>query len=132
MASLVMNLAGIGLMTLLASGVAGAASDPTRPPEAWLGQQEGGGELTNAGSPRLQSVLMPQRGRPVAIIGGRTVPLGARFGDAVLIRLSEHEAVLQGAEGVTRLYLTPDVDKRMIVAPVANKARRSAQGKESQ
>jgi MSHA biogenesis protein MshK len=116
------------LLCLLAGGGALAAGDPTRPPAAWLNpadQQPG-----NAGGLRLQSVLMPQRGRPVAIIGGQTVALGERVGDARLIRLSEREAVLQGPDGVTRLYLTPDVDKRMIDAPAANKARQPAHGKE--
>ncbi|PKO89162.1 MAG: hypothetical protein CVU18_04920 [Betaproteobacteria bacterium HGW-Betaproteobacteria-12] len=78
----------------------------------------------------MQSVLLPQRGRPVAIIGGQTVPLGSYVGVARLVSLTEREAVLQGPDGVTRLYLTPDVDKRMIVAPAANKARQAAQGKE--
>ena len=52
-------------------------ADPTRPPAAWLSPvadarpgSEGAGPL------RLQSVLMRQGGRPVAVIGGKTVALG--------------------------------------------------------
>jgi len=117
------------LLCLLSTGGALAAGDPTRPPAAWLNQADLASG--NIGALRLQSVLMPQQGRPVAIIGGQTVVLGGRIGDARLVRLSEREAVLEGAEGVTRLYLTPDVNKRMIEAPAAKKARQAAQGKES-
>lgn len=117
------------LLSLTAVGGALAAGDPTRPPAAWLSQD--GSMSANAGDAmRLQSVLLPQRGRPVAIIGGQTVVLGGRIGDARLVRLNEREAVLDGPDGVTRLYLTPDVDKRMIEAPSAKKARPAVQGKE--
>lgn len=128
MAELVRTLLFIVLLPVLPVHGALAAGDPTRPPAAWLNQAE----LTpgSSGAARLQSVLMPQRGQPVAIIGGQTVVLGGRIGDARLIRLSEREAVLEGPEGVTRLYLTPDVHKRMIEAPAANKTRPAAQGKE--
>lgn len=99
-------------------------ADPTRPPTAWLAPADvavasGGGEGEPAGL-RLQSVLIPQRGgKPVAVIGGRTVALGGRIDGATLIRLTEREAVLQGADGVTHLYLTPGVEKQLVVTPVA-------------
>ena len=62
-----------------------------------------------------------------------TTPRNAITIDAMgtLVRLSEREAVLQGADGVVRLYLTPDVDKRMIVPAAGNKARKPAQVKET-
>jgi MSHA biogenesis protein MshK len=129
MAGLVKSGAIALLLGLLAAGGAVAAGDPTRPPAAWLNQADLA--PASGGTMRLQSVLMPQRGRPVAIIGGQTVALGERIGDARLVRLNEREAVLEGPEGVTRLYLTPDVDKRMIAAPAAKKARPAAQGKET-
>lgn len=130
MAGIVKRRVGLLALLLLLPGTSAlAAGDPTRPPAAWLG--EGDAQPGAAGALRLQSVLMPQHGRPVAIIGGQTVPLGGSVGDARLVRLTEREAVLQGAEGVTRLYLTPDVDKRMVATPAGNKARRPAQGKET-
>ncbi|MBS1144441.1 MAG: biosis protein MshK [Proteobacteria bacterium] len=94
------------------------SGDPTRPPAAWLAPVDDarpGGEAT--GGLRLQSVLMPQGGRPVAVIGGKTVALGGSVGGATLVRLNEREAVLKGADGVTHLYLTPDVEKQMIEMP---------------
>ncbi|WP_153131381.1 hypothetical protein [Dechloromonas hortensis] len=117
------------LLGALASLPALAEGDPTRPPAGWLQGGPDAGAVADEGGLRLQSVLWPQRGKPVAIIGGTTVPLGGRLGEARLIRLSEHEAVLQGPEGLTRLYLTPDVKKQMIVLPAAS-AKKSRQGKD--
>jgi MSHA biogenesis protein MshK len=107
------------------------SADPTRPPANWMAQAEGavdGGDGA-AGALRLQSVLMPQGGRPVAVIGGKTVVLGGKLGGATLVRLNEREAVLQGADGVTHLYLTPDVQKQMIMTPAAGKAAKAGQVK---
>ncbi|PKO37634.1 MAG: MSHA biogenesis protein MshK [Betaproteobacteria bacterium HGW-Betaproteobacteria-6] len=108
----------LALLAITSSALAQSA-DPTRPPAAWLAPADvaaGSGDDASGGL-RLQSVLMPHGGRPVAVIGGQTVPLGGRIGGATLVRLSEREAVLKGADGVTRLYLTPDVEKHMIETP---------------
>jgi MSHA biogenesis protein MshK len=101
------------LIALLASGLVQAA-DPTRPPDAWLNALQEESVKLEEESPRLQSVLLPQRGKPVAIIGGKTVRLGERYGNDTLIRIRETDVVLRGVDGDTRLYLTPEVDKRMI------------------
>ncbi len=118
-----MKLIVIVLLALASSAFAQSA-DPTRPPANWLSPVSGGGAAGDGadGGFRLQSVLMPQRGKPVAVIGGKPVALGEKIGGATLVRLNEHEAVLQGADGVTRLYLTPDVQKQMIVTPGTRKA----------
>lgn len=97
------------------------AADPTQPPAAWLAPAESARPGEDGGGLRLQSVLLRPGGRPVAIIGGQTVVLGERLGEARLIRLNEREAVLQGADGVTHLYLTPDVEKQMIEPPKPRK-----------
>lgn len=95
------------------------STDPTRPPANWLAPVDSAGQSSddNTGGLRLQSVLLPQGGRPVAVIGGKTVPLDSKVGSATLVRLTEREALLQGEDGVTHLYLTPDVQKQMIVTP---------------
>lgn len=107
------------LLAAVVAPVWAESGDPTRPPAAWLNPVDNTGKTTGdtAGGLRLQSVLMPQGGKPVAVIGGKTVALGGRVGDATLVRLNEREAVLQGADGVTHLYLTPDVEKQMIEMP---------------
>ena len=111
-------------LALLASAAHGQTADPTRPPANWLSAGDDAAPGAASGF-RLQSVLLPQGGRPVAVIGGKTVALGGSVGGATLIRLTEHEAVLQGPDGVTRLYLTPDVEKQMIVTPKPRKAGKS-------
>lgn len=104
------------------------AADPTRPPAAWLNPDDV--SASEPGGLRLQSVLMRRDGKSVAVISGQAVAVGAHVGEARLISVNERQAVLRGPDGVTRLYLTPGVEKRMIVTP-GNKAGTSAQGKES-
>lgn len=101
----------------LVSSAYSQTNDPTRPPAAWMSADEGGADTQAATGMRLQSVLHRPGGRSVAIIGGKTVAIGEQIGGARLVRLNEREAVLQGADGVTHLYLTPDVEKQMIVTP---------------
>lgn len=122
---------GLLLGGLLFSPAAFAVDDPTRPPAAWASPAEvsAGGNVDDGGF-RLKSVLWPQHGKPLAIIGSQTVALGGRIGEARLIRLSEREAVLQGPEGVTRLYLTPDVEKQMIAIPGAHGKGKAGKGKD--
>jgi MSHA biogenesis protein MshK len=118
-------------LAVFASAAHGQTADPTRPPTAWLTAGDNAAPAGDgAGGFRLQSVLMPQGGRPVAVIAGKTVPLGGSVGGATLIRLNEREAVLQGADGVTHLYLTPDVEKQMIVTPKPRKTGRSGPAKD--
>ncbi len=77
--------------------------------------------LANSG---LTSVMVPKKGKPMAVIGGQLVPLGGMVGEARLVRLSETEAVLEGPEGTERLYLTPDVEKKMNVTRAAKRHKR--------
>ena len=112
----------------LVAASSGWAADPTRPPDAWL--HASGPEKATGEAQRLKSVLLPERGRPVAVIGGKTVVLGDRVGDARLVKLTEREAVLRGPEGTTRLYLTPQVEQRMIVSPKSRQAKQPGQAKD--
>lgn len=125
-----MRLIAFALMLLTNAALAQSA-DPTRPPANWLSPAASVGQVADgaSGGLRLQSVLMPQGGKPVAVIGGKMVVLGGKVGGATLVRLNEHEAVLQGADGVTHLYLTPDVQKQMIVTSNARKMGKTGQVK---
>lgn len=113
-------------LLLFASSAIAQSADPTRPPANWLAPEDPSA-TGEGGGVRLQSVKIPQRGRAVAVISGKTVVVGERIGEATLIRVSEREAVLQGADGVTHLYLTPDVEKQMIVTPKSRKAGKAGQ-----
>ena len=95
------------------------ANDPTRPPtgsytagEAEVAGDAGGGLV-------LQSVMISPT-RKSAIINGEMVLLGAKYGDAVLVKLTESEAVLKSGSETQVLKLYPGVEKREI-RPVAKK-----------
>ena len=75
--------------------------------------------------PLLQSVMIPKKGKPVAVIGGQQVRLGQRVGQSRLIRLTEREAVLEGPAGIERLLLTPGIEKTNVMT-------RSPTGKRAQ
>jgi hypothetical protein len=87
-------------------------SDPTRPPLGISSPAPEAGELTG---PVLQSVMIPKKGKPVAIIGGQQVRLGEKYGESRLTRLTEREAVLEGPAGIERLLLTPGIEKTNII-----------------
>lgn len=112
----------LALACLFSAGAQAQASglaDPTRPPPG----VDGGAPLVETGSSLLQSVLIPKKGRPVAVIGGQAVPLGGKYGDSTLVAINEREVVLDGPDGVERLRLTPAVEKTMIKHAPARKAR---------
>jgi MSHA biogenesis protein MshK len=119
-------------LLLLPLPVLAQMADPTRPPASWLAPvaEVPGGTGENAG-PRLQSVLIPERGRPVAVISGKTVVLGGEFDGAKLVGLTESRAVLRGPDGLTYLYLAPDVDKKTLDKPRQGKDGKAGRKKES-
>ena len=99
-------------------------ADPTQPP----GAVSSTGEVAEQSSERaLQSVIIPKRGKPVAVIGGKEVRLGEEYGDSRLIKLTEREAVLEGPSGKESLFLTPNVEiKRIYVKKSTARTKMSA------
>jgi hypothetical protein len=81
--------------------------DPTRPP--FSGRAAAADESPVAG-PELESVLLSAT-RNVAVISGRTVPLGGKFGDATLTRITETGVELRNGSQVEVLRLFPRVRK---------------------
>jgi len=104
-------LAGFG-PALAQSGFA----DPTRPPASLQASPGSASEVEAAKTPTLQSVLIPDKGKPVALIGGRELRLGEMLGDRRLVKLTEREAVLVGPAGSERLSLTPGAEKTNVTA----------------
>lgn len=106
----------------VSAGAQALLSDPTRPPAGISSSETDAGEVTG---PVLQSVVIPRKGKPIAVIGGQQVKLGELYGDSRLIRLSEREAVLEGPGGVERLMLTPGIEKTNIIrkSSVARRAQ---------
>lgn len=104
-------------------------ADPTRPPSGLSVATGSGGEEGMPSAKVLQSIFVPEKGTPVAMIGGQFVRLGEKFGDSRLVRLTEHEAVLQGPEGVERLLLTPEAEKVVAEQAQENKLNAAKTGK---
>ena len=122
-----LNLIFGGMLLLLAAGVLAQnapLADPTRPPAELLSAASAA-DAEGPTGPVLQSVVMPKKGKPLAVIGGQQVRLGESYGDSRLIKLTEREAVLEGPAGIERLPLTPGIEKTMIKTktPVAKRAR---------
>ena len=131
------------MLVFQATALAQALPDPTRPPPGFVdpadGKAGGVAGLGVSAAPTdpasasaesgmiLQSVLLPQKGRPVAVISGQYVPLGARVNDWELKSVAEREVVL--AQGASRrvLMLTPLVSKTMTktaTAPTATETKK--------
>jgi len=112
--------AGIALLSTVATAWAQAElADPTRPPAGLVAEATSSEAVTG---PVLQSVLIPRKGRAMAVIGGQPVRLGEMYGESRLIKLTEREAVLEGPSGVERLLLTPGIEKTNITMKKTNKS----------
>ena len=113
------------LILALGAPVAGAQTsiaDPTRPPAEISSPNQ---DATEVSGPVLQSVKIPNKGKPVAVIGGQQIRLGEMYGESRLIKLTEREAVLEGPAGIEHLMLTPGVEKTNITkkSPAAKRAQ---------
>lgn len=92
------------------NGGAQVLNDPTRPP-AGISSTDSGDSA--AGGPVLQSVMITPTTR-TAIIGGETVKLGGKYGDARVIKITESEVVLRSATGTETLRMYPDVTMKPV------------------
>lgn len=104
------------LLAISVSVQAELLPDPTRPapgfgsePPASIGTP-GVGE----GGPVLQTVILPRKGKPKAVIGGELVTLGGKYGDQTLVKVGEREVVLEGPRGREVLKLTPGIEKKAV------------------
>ena len=133
-----MRLTGAGLLVacaLAATPALAQLSDPTRPPGAAAG---GDAAATGAGA-QLQSVRISGSERS-AMINGETVKLNGKYGEALVIRITESEVVLRSATGTETLHMYPDISMQPVVAPApvtatkpaarAHKAPAKQQGKQ--
>jgi MSHA biogenesis protein MshK len=107
-------LRALALLALLASAAQAQAAevlpDPTRPP---AGIPLAAGDAGMPGEPVLQSVLLAGD-RSLAVIDGVTVPLGGRYGEAKLVKVSEGQVVLQRPGGAQVLRLYPTVELKRV------------------
>ena len=119
-----------GWMLLLLCAVSPAASaqaliDPTRPPAGISAPLASAGQAVVPEGNELQSIIISST-RRAAIIGGQTVELGAKQGDARLVEVSESGVVLQGPHGRQVLALFPGVEirKSAVLLPGENNVKK--------
>ena len=84
--------------------------DPTRPPPGLGGLQASAVQAPPSG-PVLQSIILSPS-RQAAIISGRLVERGARYGDALLVEVAQDRVVLRTDAGTQVLKLYPGTEKR--------------------
>ena len=114
-------------LVLLGGGAAAQMNDPTRPPASFGTNAPDTG--VGGGGIMLQSVLISPTHR-AAIINGVLVPVGGKYGGAVLIEVSEKDAVLRSGSTRQVLKLHPGVDMKQIGSaaatgiPAADQAQR--------
>jgi MSHA biogenesis protein MshK len=117
----------LALMFFCASAMAQVGNDPTRPPSGF-GTGADVESVDTGGGMVLQSVMITPTSK-AAIIGGVTVKLGEKYGDAVLVKVAENEVVLKSGTTSQVLKLYPGVEKRESApAPVKTAPRRSKSG----
>lgn len=124
-----MRKVGRALALLAVAGAMSSASaqsaDPTQPPAGYA--QDSDSLAAGPVGPVLESVVIPKKGKPLAVISGRQVRIGELYGESRLIRVSEREAVLDGPAGIERLALTPGIQKINIVTKNRTQAPTGAQ-----
>ena len=95
------------LAAVSCASLAQALTDPTRPPTEPLPSDAPTALApADASKPRLQTILISPT-RKLAVIDGRTVALGERFGDARLVSISETAVVLKRGDKTETLRLLP-------------------------
>jgi MSHA biogenesis protein MshK len=87
--------------------------DPTRPPASMVTITQEAGATKVFSGPVLQSVIIGP-GRSVAFISGEAVKVGEKFGDAILVKITESEVVLRTGDELKTLRLYPGIDKRLV------------------
>jgi hypothetical protein len=111
----------------LATAQAQTATDPTRPPDAWLALQPqvaGGTVVTDSVAPGVQ-IIVTGPARKFAIIDGQLVRYGVAHNGAKLVGIRPESVVLQKDGNRETLSMSPAVVKNINVSkPVPRKPKR--------
>ena len=91
-------------------------ADPTRPPTAAVAPVAAGDVQPQVDvGPVLQAVTLSKR-RKHATINGREVGVGEKFGEAILVKISDSQVMLRNPDGTLEtLHMYPQVEKKIIV-----------------
>jgi hypothetical protein len=96
-------------------------SDPTRPPPGIGDPTQSQGMLSYPQEKGLQSVIISPE-HCAAIIDGKTIELGAKYGAEILLEISERGVVLLGVQGRRALTLFPAVGMKITTAQPGQQA----------
>jgi hypothetical protein len=117
------------LAVLLAAGACAplahgqSMGDPTQPPPALEKSTPGGPAISAApAEPQLQSVLIVDNGRRVAVIDGVALRVGDMINGAKLIKIMETEVVLLNGKQQQVYKLAPPAAPAPAVAPATTPA----------
>ena len=105
MKSILRKIAAVLVTSLVAVAAVAAEMgdlpDPTNP----------AGYATGASSSGVQSILITPRDKQ-AVIHGRTLRVGDRVGDAVIVDIQSYEVILNRGGRESRMRLVPRLDKQ--------------------
>lgn len=96
------------------AAVAEELPDPTRPPASLAAPVAVPAEEAVASHPVVLQSIIISKTRRAAIIGGETVELGGKYGDAKLIEVNEGNVVLRSAQGRQVMTLFPDMKRNVV------------------
>ena len=116
---LMIVLCGMSISLGIQMAQAEALRDPTQPPASVYGDTVTNEDQEVIAGPVLQSVMIGPQYRS-AIINGQKVMLGKKYGQATLISLDEHKAVLRNQDMTTQTLLIDYVIEKKIVPPTAS------------
>jgi MSHA biogenesis protein MshK len=103
--------AALALVAWPAAHAQPALSDPTRPPNVLAGAARDASQPVETPAQRLQSVLISPH-RRLAVIDGRTVPLGGKVDGATLVQIAETHVTLKRGDELKTLELYPGVERK--------------------
>jgi MSHA biogenesis protein MshK len=116
---LMIILCGMSITLVMQTTQAEALKDPTQPPDSVYSHTVTNDDQEIIAGPVLQSVMIGSQYRS-AIINGQKVMLGKKYGQATLISLDEHKAVLRNQDMTTQTLLMDYVIEKKIVSPAAS------------
>jgi MSHA biogenesis protein MshK len=105
-----LQVCALAVVLVLGSASAETLVDPTRPP-AGFGQNDA--TSADISAPVLQSILISAT-RRIAIISGKTLHTGDKFGDAQLVSINDNEVVLRTGKELQVLKLYPSLHKHAL------------------
>jgi MSHA biogenesis protein MshK len=111
------------LCVLQAAGASEILQDPTRPP-AEIGAGTGSSIASRSPPPTMKGLLsvIISPSRCAAIIDGKTIKLGGKYGNATLVEITPKGVLLRGANGIRNMGLFPGVGVKVITQDAVQKS----------